>query len=81
MNVEVIRGNVISQGQKTVEEKETEYMTNPVPVNRERLSFGAVAAVQAVLALLTGGVLLWSMASDSEAGVIVGEIMRKIFNA
>ncbi len=79
--MEIVKGKIISSGETVQPEAEIEYMTDPVPVSRDRLSFGAVVAVQVLLALLTGGALLWSMASDSEAGVFVGEIMREIFNA
>lgn len=78
--MEVIKGKVISRSQDEVPEKEIEYMTAPVPVRRNKLSFGAVVAVQVLLSLAVGGALLWSRTSDSEAGTLIGEIMRQLLN-
>lgn len=78
--MEVIKGRIVTAEERNSPEKEIEYLTDPVPVRKTRLSFGAIIVVQVLLAVLTGGLLMWASSSDYEAAMLVENTIRRLLN-
>ncbi len=77
--MEILTGKVVNREEEKTNEpaKEVELFTNPVAVNRIRLSFGAVPVVQLVLTAICGGVL-WYLKGGSETAAMAEEIIRRL---
>lgn len=75
--MEIIRGTVISEKEeeRPKEEVKIEYMTDPVPVHKGRISFITVLFVQAALCLLFG--VLLRRCGDAE---VLSEFLRRLMN-
>ncbi len=78
--MEVIKGRIVGMQENTEPEpkKEVELLTAPVPVRRHKLSFGAVVAVQVLLSVIAGGMLLFTDGKDEFAAA--AEVLRRIIN-
>lgn len=78
--MEVLTGKVVGKTEeKPVEEvREVELFTNPVAVNRVKLSFGAVPVLQTVMTGLCGGAIWYMKNSSGELQAAAEEIVRRI---
>lgn len=76
--MEVIKGRIVGMQENTEPKKEVELLTAPVPVRRHKLSFGAVVAVQVLLSVIAGGMLLFTDGKDEFAAA--AEVLRRIIN-
>ena len=78
--MEILTGKVVEKAEEKPlgEVKKIELFTNPVAVNRVKLSFGAVPVMQTVLAILCGGALWYLKNNGGEFQTAAEEIIRRI---
>jgi len=79
--MEVIKGKIMINGEEKPEtEKVIEYLTDPVPVRRVKLSFMAVIVVQVLLSVALGVFCLMLSGDSGEVGTFIKEIMGRFLN-
>ena len=80
--MEVIQGKIVSTADRSEppHEKKIEYFTDPVPVRRHKLAFGAVVVVQTVLSLAVVLMLVRLSESDNDLSVIAERVLTRLLN-
>ncbi len=75
--MEILTGKVVEKSE-AMPVKEVELFTDPVPVHRIRLSFGAVPVVQVLLTSVCGAALWYLRNNNGDFQPVAEEIIRRI---
>ncbi len=80
--METIKGKIVSGAENPVQntEKTVELLTNPVPVRRYKLPFGAVVVTQTVIAALLGAFLWYAERGGGVVSEFAAELVRRLTN-
>ncbi|MBQ8612874.1 MAG: hypothetical protein IJ416_01490 [Ruminiclostridium sp.] len=80
--MEIVKGKIVSGEENPVQntEKTIELLTNPVPVRRYKLPFGAVVVIQTVITALLGAFLWYAEMGGGVVSEFAAELVRRLTN-